>query len=223
MGPGGSAGRIHGRMARLYTPRVDRFATLDVILVRHAKPVAGDAPEWTERYDERPLSEQGQRQADELAFELDAYGLTAIYCSPYPRALQTVQPTAARHELEVQILPDLRERLQQLGPRDDWHEVMERSWADFDYALPGTESNRAAQRRGTAVLDLLRVRHADGGRLLIGSHGNLISLILHALEPGVDVAFAEAMPMPALYHLQHDGVGWRVMGGFGFTEIAERS
>ena len=48
-------------------PDVDRFATLDVSLVRHAMPVPGAAPEWAERYDERPLSEQGQRQADELA------------------------------------------------------------------------------------------------------------------------------------------------------------
>ena len=68
-----------------------------------------------------------------------------------------------------------------------------------------------------AVLDLLRARHADGGRLLIGCHGNLISLILQAFEPGVDYAFHLAMPMPAIYHLEHDGIGWRVMGGHGFA------
>ena len=26
--------------------------------------------------------------------------------------------------------------------------------------------------------------------------------------------------MPAVYHLEHDGVGWRVMGGHGFRERA---
>ena len=57
----------------------------------------------------------------------------------------------------------------------------------------------------------------DGGRLLVGSHGNLISLILQAFEPEVDHAFHLAMPMPAIYHLEHDGVGWRVMGGHGFA------
>jgi len=202
---------------------VDRFATLDVILVRHATPLLPGTAGYEERDDERPLSEEGFRQADELALELDAYGLTAVYSSPFPRALQTVQPTAARHELEIQVLPDLRERRQTPTLRDDWREHMERSWADFDYALPGAESNREAQRRASGVLDLLRVRHADGGRLLIGSHGNLISLILQTLEPEVDLAFQEAMPMPALYHLQHDGIGWRVMGGFGFTELAAQS
>jgi hypothetical protein len=23
--------------------------------------------------------------------------------------------------------------------------------------------------------------------------------------------------MPAIYHLEHDGIGWRVMGGHGFA------
>ena len=200
---------------------MQRLPTLDVILVRHATAVPIGAPSWEERDDERPLSEEGRRQADELALELDAYGLTAVYCSPYQRALETVQPIAARHGLEVQVLPDLRERRLRTGLGDDWPQVLERAWADPDYVAEGGESGRDAQRRGVGVLDLLRVRHNDGGRLLVGSHGNLISLMLQALEPAVDMAFHLAMPMPALYHLQHDGIGWRVMGGFGFTEIAE--
>lgn len=198
-----------------------RLATLDVILVRHASSIPPGTAGWEERDPERPLSDEGRLQADELALELDAYGLTAAYSSPYARALETVQPTAARHGLEVQVLPDLRERLLSTTPRDDWRDVLARSWTDPDHALDGAESGRAAQRRGMGVLDLLRARHPDGGRLLVGSHGNLISLILHGLEPGVDCAFHLAMPMPAVYHLQHDGIGWRVMGGQGFVEIAE--
>jgi broad specificity phosphatase PhoE len=71
------------------------------------------------------------------------------------------------------------------------------------------------------TLDLLRSRHPDGGRLVLGSHGNLISLILHALEPGVDFAFHMAMPMPALYRLTHDGLRWRIMGGHGFAPVED--
>jgi broad specificity phosphatase PhoE len=59
--------------------------------------------------------------------------------------------------------------------------------------------------------------------ILVASHGNLISLVLHALEPGVDFAFHVSMPMPALYRLNHDGVGWRVMGGHGFRSVADDS
>ncbi len=202
-------------------PGLTRLGTLDVILVRHAEPVPPGTPGWEERDDDRPLNAEGEQAAAELADELDPYGLTAIYSSPYPRARQTVEPLAARRELPIQELADLRERLlDPAAPRDDWREVLERSWADPDFALPGGESGRDAQRRALAVLDLLRVHYPDGGRLLVASHGNLISLILQALEPGVDFAFHLAMPMPALYHLEHDGIGWRVMGGHGFVPLA---
>jgi 2,3-bisphosphoglycerate-dependent phosphoglycerate mutase len=196
------------------------LARLDVLLVRHATAVPVGTPGWEERDDERPLSEDGLRQADDLAFELDPWGLTAVYSSPYARSLQTVGPVARRRMLEVQVVADLRERQMTLAPTNEWRELLARSWTDPSFAAEGAESGQVAQRRGIGVLDLLRARHADGGRLLVGSHGNLISLILQAFEPAVDFDFHLAMPFPAIYHLEHDGIGWRVMGGHGFVEIA---
>jgi 2,3-bisphosphoglycerate-dependent phosphoglycerate mutase len=200
---------------------VERLATLEIVLVRHAQAVQPGTPEWADSDDERPLTEVGLRDADELAFELDPYYFSAVYSSPYRRSVQTVTPTADRRSLEVQLLDDLRERRLAATLRDDWPDILARGWADPDYAAPGGETGREAQRRGMAVLDLLRVRHAAGGRVLAGSHGNLISLILQAFEPAVDHAFHLAMPMPAIYHLEHDGIGWRVMGGHGFVETAK--
>lgn len=200
-----------------------RLTNLEIVLVRHARPVEVGTPPWDERDDERPLSEEGLRDADELAFELDPYLFHAVYSSPYARSVQTVTPTAARRFHQVQLIDDLRERRLTPGPRRDWEELLVRAWADPDFAVVGGESGREAQRRGMRALDLLRTRHANGGRLLVGSHGNLISLILQALEPAVGHDFHRAMPMPAIYHLQHDGIGWRVMGGHGFALVAARN
>ncbi|MDQ2688990.1 MAG: histidine phosphatase family protein, partial [Chloroflexota bacterium] len=130
-----------------------------------------------------------------------------------------VQALADRRRLPIQLLDDLRERQHSTELHDTWRETLERSWNDPDFTMPGGESGRAAQRRAIGTLDLLRVRHPDGGRLVLGSHGNLISLILHALEPEVDFAFHMAMPTPAIYRLTHDGLRWRVMGGHGFTPV----
>jgi len=203
---------------------VERLPTLEIVLVRHAEAVPIGTPPWGElRDDERPLTEKGLRDADELALELEPYFFYAVYSSPLTRSLQTVTPTAERRFMEVQLLADLRERQLAGAQRDDWPDLLARGWADPDFAAPGGETSREAQLRGMRVLDLLRARHAEGGRLLVGSHGNLISLILQAFEPGVDHAFHLAMPNPAVFHLQHDGIGWRVMGGVGFAPIEARN
>jgi 2,3-bisphosphoglycerate-dependent phosphoglycerate mutase len=199
------------------------FGRLDILLVRHAEPIPFGAPGWEERDDDRPLSDEGRRAALDLADELEPYVITGVYSSPYRRAVETVGPTAERRGLRVVVLEDLRERRLTDGQRDDWLDHLHASWTDLDYALEGLETSRQAQVRGSRVLDLLRVRHPDGGRLLLGSHGNLISLILHTLEPGVDADFHLSMPMPAIYHLEHDGRGWRVMGGHGFVQAAPRN
>ena len=193
------------------------FAPLDVLLVRHAEPVPFGTPEVHD--DDRPLTDDGRSAADELAAELDGWEVTAIYSSPYQRAVQTVTVLAERRGLPVQLIDDLRERRLAPEPHDEWRDTLERSWNDADLEIPGGESGRTAQRRAVAILDLLRTRHADGGRIVVGSHGNLISLILQALQPEVGYDFHMAMPMPALYRLTHDGMRWRIMGGHGFSPV----
>jgi broad specificity phosphatase PhoE len=200
---------------------LSRLPPLDLLLVRHAEPVPSETADHLE--DERPLTATGQAAAIELADELEPYQLNAVYSSPYPRAVHTVLPIARRRGLEIQILDDLRERRLSTEPLATWRQHLERAWREQDYAPPGGETGRDAQRRAVAILDLLRSRHRSGGRILVASHGNLISLVLHALEPGVDFAFHVSMPMPALYRLNHDGVGWRVMGGHGFRSVADDS
>ena len=213
--------RVGAATSSPYTPAMGResLAPLDVLLVRHAESVKVGTSGVAD--DDRPLTDAGRAAAAELATELEPYVITAIYCSPYPRALETVAPIARGRGLEVQVITDLRERRLSAVPMTDWRAQLERAWADAEFAPPGGETGRAAQRRAVATLDLLRSRHPDGGRIVLGSHGNLISLILQALEPGVDFAFHMAMPTPAVYRLTHDGLRWRVMGGHGFVRIED--
>jgi 2,3-bisphosphoglycerate-dependent phosphoglycerate mutase len=196
---------------------VQSLAPLDVLLVRHAEPVPVGTPDVAE--DDRPLTDAGRAAAIELAEELDGWEVTAIYSSPYARAAETVAVLAQRRGIGVQVLDGLRERRLSLEQHDGWRDSLQRAWADADFSLPGGESGRDAQRRAIGMLDLLRSRHPDGGRLVIGSHGNLISLILQVLDPGVDFDFHMAMPMPAIYRLTHDGRRWRITGGHGFAPI----
>jgi 8-oxo-dGTP diphosphatase len=70
-------------------------------LVRHAD--AGDKRAWTGHDDDRPLSDLGQREAHALVELLAGYPVGEIVSSPAVRCVQTVQPLADRHRLDVRV------------------------------------------------------------------------------------------------------------------------
>lgn len=184
------------------------MSSLEVILVRHAEPVAVGTPGVAD--DDRPLTEQGAAAAARLADDLVRPVPVAIYSSPYRRAMETVAPIAARIGLVIEPIDDLRERRLSLVPHAEWRESLARSWADPDFSLPGAESGRMALERMDRAMAGIRARHAAGGRVIAGSHGNLISLLLQRFDPRIGLGSHLAMPMPAVYCLRHDGQGWRL-------------
>jgi 2,3-bisphosphoglycerate-dependent phosphoglycerate mutase len=175
-----------------------------IFLVRHAEPVAPGDPRFQEN--ERPLTGAGRRQAELLAEELAGQSVTAVYSSPYPRAVQTVEPLARRLELEVRLIDDLRERCLSPDPLPDWRDHLRQAWIDFSYRLSGGESSATARARISRVLGELRVQHV-GEAIVVASHGNLIALGLYEIAPDqVDFAFWNGMPMPAVYRLEAGAV-----------------
>ena len=53
------------------------------------------------------LNERGNQQAAALAESLKEVPLTAIYSSPLERAIETAEPIAEHHKLELQLRTDL--------------------------------------------------------------------------------------------------------------------
>jgi 2,3-bisphosphoglycerate-dependent phosphoglycerate mutase len=169
-----------------------------ILLVRHAEPVA---PSGAGEENERPLTLDGAAAAAALAESIAGEPVTAVYSSPYQRAVETARPIAAVHGLDVEVVEELRERLLSPAPCADWYAQVRRTWDDFDYALPGGESCRAAQVRAVRVLGELAARH-PGETIVAASHGNLIALALHWRDPGFGFDSWEAMQMPALYEVE---------------------
>jgi 2,3-bisphosphoglycerate-dependent phosphoglycerate mutase len=154
-----------------------------------------------------PLSTLGQTQAERLAALLTPLGLSRLYCSPFERCQQTVGPFVGQSGLEPLFHDDLRERyfapLRQDGFADVWY----RSWQDFDFAVPGYESNRAAQRRFVkAVREIARTH--PGESIGICTHGNVIGLFLHHLHDGHGREVTEAIRNPDVLKLTHVGDGF---------------
>ncbi len=173
---------------------------LTILLIRHAESAPPKDGVGAERERNRPLTERGIRDAEVLAETLAAIKPDRVYSSPYRRSIQTVAPIAARNSMEVELIEDLRERLLSPAALPDFRDHLRRCWLDFDYAPLGGESSAIAQARVRSVFDDLRRRHREG-LLVVGSHGNLISLALHAIEPTVNYDFWNAIPTPAVYRI----------------------
>jgi broad specificity phosphatase PhoE len=79
-----------------------------IILIRHGDTPASQDHRFSGANDV-PLSEIGRVHASELATRLARYPIDAVYASSKRRAIDTARFIAQVHELEVTIVPELRE------------------------------------------------------------------------------------------------------------------
>lgn len=80
---------------------------MPLYLVRHAK--AGSRHAWTGDDTKRPLSPKGWDQANGLKKAFDGVPVSRVLSSPYVRCIQTVEPLAEAHGLEVEPVHPLAE------------------------------------------------------------------------------------------------------------------
>lgn len=163
-----------------------------VILIRHCES-SGQHPE-------APLTDTGCAQALELAERLAELPIDRLVSSPYARAVATVEPFAQRANLPIELDPRLAERRLSPEPIDHWRDVVRRSFDDPDYGIPGGESGRETLLRGWAAISAL----LDGRHRLpaVASHGQLLSLVLHSIDPAFGFAGWEALRNPDVYLLE---------------------
>lgn len=170
-------------------------------LVRHAHA------EWSPDED-RPLSARGRRDALLVADILDPYQIQGVISSPYRRAFQTVEPLARRKNLRIDERAEFRERELGSWTAETFEQAVCRTWDDLDFSYPLGETNREAQKRGVrGIKELL-----DAGLetpIVIGTHGNLLALILNHFDPKISYSFWSSLTMPDIYCLDvrdHGGV-----------------
>jgi 2,3-bisphosphoglycerate-dependent phosphoglycerate mutase len=154
----------------------------------------------------RPLSGSGRSAAEKLAEPLSALGLTAIYSSPYRRAIETVEPLAIHLNLPIHEIADLRERTLGSISSIPFEDAIASSFSNFELSFPGGESSRDAQQRAVQVVDRLLVAH-PADRIVISTHGNLLSLLLNAYSQDIGFDFWRSLTLPDVFHLQVSAAG----------------
>ena len=174
-------------------------------LVRHA--VASPHPNIAEP--DWPLTDVGQAQARDLALSLGSEPVDAIWSSPYRRSMDTIAPLSDHLSHDVEVHHGLRERRWSDAWLDDFTPHLERSFREPDYKLPGGESAREALYRfDAALIEIACV--SGGGHIVVGTHGNVLSLFLRSLDPSVDFQFWKELPYAAVYSVDwDDGFCWQ--------------
>ncbi|MDG5472438.1 phosphoglycerate mutase family protein [Jeotgalibacillus sp. ET6] len=169
-----------------------------IYLVRHAHSIY--SPDELNR----PLSERGKEDAVRVTSLLKLEKIDTVISSPYKRAIQTVEGIAQYIEKEINIVEDFRERLLSDKPIEDFQHSILKVWEDAAFSWEGGESNVTAQQRGVQALFEVLEKH-QGQRVAIGTHGNIMVLIMNYFNKQYDVKFWRELKMPDIYKLNFEG------------------
>ena len=162
-----------------------------VYLARHGQSDWNAEGRWQGNAD-RPLTELGRQQAEELAERLASVPLDAVYSSDLRRARETAERVAARQGLEVQTRTELREVDVGSWSGLSRPEVEERfpdafaRWRDGGHGWDDGETYEAMTNRVVAAVLEIAAAHPDGAVLVV-AHGGPIRA-LHAVALGLDIA-----------------------------------
>lgn len=169
-----------------------------IYLVRHAHST------YTPDELHRPLSKKGLHDARDVTKVLQREAIDEVYASPYMRARQTVEGIANYIGRELIIERDFKERVLANSPVEDFESAVMKLWMEPNFQWNGGESNQTAQQRGVkAVLRILR--NHPGKNIVIGTHGNLMVLIMNYFDQRYNVEFWKKLEMPDIYCLTFNG------------------
>lgn len=154
-----------------------------ILLIRHGlnnwvgKRLAGRAPGVH-------LNEIGLKQAQTISEVLQEVPISAIYCSPLARAVETAHPLAQIHSLPINLKEELQEinfgnwqgkTIKQLRRLKLWKSVQ---LEPEKFRFPEGESFSEAQQRLSGFIETIFVNHDKEDIVACFSHSDSIRLIL---------------------------------------------
>lgn len=152
----------------------------------------------------RPLSKKGFADAEIVSEILEKENIDFVISSPYKRAIQTVNKLAQTIGKDMIIENIFRERKLSGEPVENFNTAIMKVWKDANFSWEGGESNIIAQARGVgATLKILK--KYEGKNIVVGTHGNLMVLMMNYFDPNYDFHFWKNLDMPDIYKLTFKG------------------
>ncbi len=165
-----------------------------LLLIRHGENEYVKTGKMAGRLPGVHLNERGRQQAADLANALSDVPLKAIYASLLERAVETAEPIAAGHKLEIQLRPELMDTnigkwqgrtLKSLIKLKKWKLVQQ---APSRFTFPEGESFLQNQMRIVSTLDEIAASHKPK---------DIVAVVFHA-DP-IKLAVAHYLGMPLDY------------------------
>lgn len=163
-----------------------------IYLVRHCKAV-GQEPQAV-------LTEEGNQQAEELADFFQNENIEYIISSPFIRTINTIKPLSVLINQKIYIEDRLQERILSTTLLENWMELLERTYTDYDLKFEGGESSNEAVKRGIKVIEEMIAR--PEGTILIVTHGALMSLIIRHYKKEFGFEDWKTLSNPDIYKLE---------------------
>ncbi|WP_078544889.1 histidine phosphatase family protein [Litchfieldia alkalitelluris] len=148
----------------------------------------------------RPLSEKGFFDATKATELLKSEEIDIVVSSPYARAVQTVEGITEYIGKEIEIIEGFKERVLTTVPAEDFNFAITKVWEDYNFSWEGGESNYVAQDRGVKSTYQLLEKH-QGKNVVIGTHGNMMVLIMNFFDHHYNFSFWKNLDMPDIYKL----------------------
>ena len=155
-----------------------------LLLIRHGENDYVKTSKMAGRLPGVHLNERGLQQADALKDALANVPLKAVYASPLERAVETAEPIAKAHNLEVQLHPDLMDTDIGSWQGRSW-KVLRRTkkWklvqgAPSRFTFPDGESFMQAQTRLASCLDEVAASHKPKDIVAVVFHADPIKLVI---------------------------------------------
>ena len=171
-------------------------------LLRHAHSIANEKGILAGRLEGVRLSDEGERQARELAAYLAKIPLTHIYSSPLERCLQTVESFARRKKVRVVSEPGIQEmdygkwsgeKLSSLSKKPLWRTIKKNP---MRVRFPEGESFEEAAERLEKALIRIAKKHPKKKVLLV-THGDIIKMAIQKTLQGDMNKFQRIVVDPA--------------------------
>jgi len=166
-----------------------------LILVKHSLPESAEdrpAHTWS-------LSVEGQFRAHRLAEHLERFEPEVIVSSSEPKAKETAGILASHFQLDMQMIPDLREHDRGTVPYlsdDEFQASMREFFQKPDALVFGSETaNQAYTRFYRAVHSILQ-EHRNK-TVVIVTHGTVISLFVSRLTGSSDLELWSQLGLPS--------------------------